>query len=75
MIFASVNRLTEDRLDAHVVLARRLAHARFHRIESISARNHVHHFRIHDVAEIDAEVHGWLREAYAVGEQQHLLGM
>src|SRR5438105_1504565 len=46
MIFAAVNKLDSDRLDAHVVLARRLEHERFHKIETISARNHVHHFRI-----------------------------
>jgi hypothetical protein len=72
MIFASVNRLSDDRLDAHVVLARRLEHPRFHKIESISPRNHVHHFRIERVTDVDREVLDWLREAYAVGEQEHL---
>ena len=72
MIFASINRLSDERLDAHVVLARRLEHRRFFKIESISPRNHVHHFRISHVDDVDDEVIGWLREAYAVGEQQHL---
>jgi hypothetical protein len=72
MIFASVNRLARDGLDAHVVLARRLEHARFRRIDSISARNHVHHFRIRSLAELDQEVQAWLREAYEVGQQRHL---
>jgi hypothetical protein len=72
MIFASVNRLSEDRLDAHVVLARRLEHPRFHKVESFSPRNHVHHFRIEHASDVDAEVIAWLREAYAVGEQEHL---
>ena len=72
MIFASINRLSDDRLDAHVVLARRLDHPRFFKIESISPRNHVHHFRITRVEDVDSEVVGWLREAYAVGEQEHL---
>ena len=71
MIFAAVS-IREDRLDGHVVLARRLEHPRFTRIESLSPRNHVHHFRFHDPADIDAEVLGWLREAYAVGQQKHL---
>ncbi len=72
MIFAAVDRLGAGTLDAHVVLARRLEHPRFRRIESISPRNHVHYFRIRSVAELDDEVAGWLREAYAVGEQLHL---
>lgn len=59
-------------LDGHLVLARRIDHPRFRRIESLSARNHVHHFRLHDVSDIDDEFRRWLAEAYAVGEQRHL---
>jgi hypothetical protein len=59
-------------LDGHVVLARRLPHPRFRRIDTISPRNHVHHFRLVTAGEIDAEFRGWLREAYAVGAQEHL---
>jgi Domain of unknown function (DUF5655) len=72
MIFASINRLSEDGLDAHVVLARRLEHPRFHKIESFSPRNHAHHFRVEQPSDVNAEVIAWLREAYAVGEQEHL---
>ncbi|HYJ78723.1 MAG TPA: DUF5655 domain-containing protein [Longimicrobiaceae bacterium] len=71
MIFSAVT-VRRDRLDAHVVLARRLEHPRFRKVESISPRNHVHHFRIRAPEEVDAEVMEWLREAYAVGEQKHL---
>lgn len=71
MIFAAVQ-VHPDRLDAHVVLARRLEHPRFHRIESLSPRNHVHHFRLRAAEEVDTEVAAWLREAYTVGEQRHL---
>lgn len=72
MIFASVNRLNDDGLTAHVVLARRYEHPRFTKVESISPRNHVHHFVIHDAKEIDDEVRDWLREAHSVGKQDHL---
>ena len=61
-------------LDGHVVLARRLEHPRFRRIETISPRNHVHSFRITSPREIDAEFKAWLVEAYQVGEQRHLSG-
>ncbi|HEX8903590.1 MAG TPA: DUF5655 domain-containing protein, partial [Longimicrobiaceae bacterium] len=71
MIFSAVS-VRRDRLDAHVVLARWLERPRFTRIESISPRNHVHHFRIHHPDEVDAEVEAWLRESYAVGQQRHL---
>lgn len=59
-------------LDGHVVLARRLEHPRFRRIETISARNHVHHFRLEHPRDVDDVFRAWLREAYAVGEQKHL---
>jgi Domain of unknown function (DUF5655) len=59
-------------VDGHVVLARRLEHPRFRRIDTISRRNHIHHFRLAAVSEVDAEVQGWLTEAYAVGQQRHL---
>jgi endogenous inhibitor of DNA gyrase (YacG/DUF329 family) len=59
-------------VDGHVVLARRFEQRRFRKIETISPRNHVHHFRLMSAAEVDAEVESWLAEAYAVGEQKHL---
>ena len=73
MIFAAVNRLNDDGLAGHVVLARRFNHPRFTKIESISPRNHVHHFLLKDARDIDDEVRSWLREAHAVGQQKHLL--
>lgn len=59
-------------LDGHLVLARRIEHPRFRRIETISPRNHVHHFRLVAPADINAEFRAWVREAYAVGAQRHL---
>ena len=59
-------------LDVHVVLARRHEHARFTRIDYISPRNQVHHFRIFDPTDVDEDVKKWLAEAYAVGQQRHL---
>ncbi len=59
-------------LDGHFVLARRLEHPRFRKVESISPRNHVHHFRLTSTTEIDAVFTNWLKEAYAVGQQRHL---
>lgn len=59
-------------LDGHVVLARRRPHPRFRKIETFSPRNHVHHFRLMEPAEIDADFKSWIQEAYAVGAQEHL---
>jgi len=59
-------------LDGHVVLARRLESPRFRRIETFSARNHVHVFRLMHDTDIDEEFRAWLSEAYRVGNQEHL---
>lgn len=59
-------------LDGHVVLARRLEHPRFRKIQTISPRNHVHVFRILTLADIDQDFRGWVAEAYRVGRQEHL---
>ena len=66
-IFAAVNGLSDRRLDAHVVLSRRLESPRFRRIETLSPTSHVHHFNISSRLELDDEVRAWLCEAYAVG--------
>lgn len=59
-------------LDGHVVLARRRESPRFRRVETFSARNHLHAFRLASLDEVDDEVADWLAEAYAVGMQHHL---
>ena len=72
MIFAAVNKLSDHSLDAHVVLTRRLHGPRFRRIEMMTSKCYVHHFRIEALDELDREVKDWLREAYEVGTQKHL---
>jgi hypothetical protein len=59
-------------LDGHVVLARALPAERFRRVETFSPRNHLHAFRLSTPQDVDAEVAGWLAEAYDVGAQRHL---
>jgi Domain of unknown function (DUF5655) len=71
MSFAQVTPRTRW-LDGHVVLARRLEHPRFRKIDTISPRNHVHHFRLTTLADVNAEFESFVREAYAVGQQTHL---
>lgn len=71
MSFAAVS-LRRDRIVGHVVLARRLENPQFTKIETISARNHIHWFSFASREQMDEEVLGWLREAYRVGQQKHL---
>ena len=72
MIFAAVNKLSDSGLEAHVVLTRKLRSGRFKRIETMTPKCHVHHFKIESLAEFDEQVQAWLCEAYQVGTQKHL---
>lgn len=55
----------------HLVLARRVDAPLFTKVETISPRNHVHHFRLNAPADV-AGLRDVAREAYAVGRQEHL---
>jgi hypothetical protein len=59
-------------LDGHLVLARRIDSPRFRKVETYSARNILHAFRLTSPDDVDAEFTAWLAEAYRVGEQRHL---
>jgi Domain of unknown function (DUF5655) len=59
-------------LDGHLVLPRRVDLPRFRKIETYSARNVLHAFRLVDPSEVDDELSSLLSEAYAVGCQHHL---
>jgi len=59
-------------LDGHLVLARRVEHPRFRRVQTFSPRNHLHAFRLTHADEIDDQFRSWLGEAYLVGDQQHV---
>ena len=72
MIFAAVNKLSDRALEAHVVLTRRLESPRIRRIDTMTPKCFVHHFRIESLSDLDEEVQSWLREAYQVGTQEHL---
>ena len=55
----------------HFVLARRAEDPLFAKVETISPRNHVHHFRLDGPGEV-VRLREFAREAYAVGRQEHL---
>jgi hypothetical protein len=59
-------------LIGHLVLARRVEDPLFTRVDTISPRNHVHHFRITRVSDMNAAFKRYAKDAYAVGEQKHL---
>lgn len=60
-------------LDGYLDLQRRVEDARIRRSGPYTKRLFVHHFRVVAASELDDEFAGWLREAYVVGEGEHLL--
>jgi hypothetical protein len=59
-------------LDVELWLARRVDSPRMHKIETLTPRAHIHTVRIAEAHQIDAELAGWLAEAYTIGQRQHL---
>jgi Domain of unknown function (DUF5655) len=59
-------------LECSLWLKRRIDSPRFHRIETFGGRDHVHYFRLSDPSQLDDELAEFLKEAYAVGCQEHL---
>jgi hypothetical protein len=51
-------------------LPRRVDSPRFRRVETIYPNAHIHLLRVTDPSQLDAEVAGWLAEAYEVGCQR-----
>jgi hypothetical protein len=61
-----------DGLDVGFWLTRRLSSPRFRRVETLTPAAHVHSLHVTDASQLDRELAGWIREAYAVGCQEHL---
>jgi hypothetical protein len=59
-------------LDAGLWLTRRAEHPCLRRIETYGPRSFGHHFRLAELADLDEEFAALIREAYAVGCQEHL---
>jgi hypothetical protein len=72
-IFAGV-KLSEDSLDGYLDVDRAVRNPRFHHVAPYQRNLFVHHFRIREVTELDAQFAGWVQESHAVGEGRHLDG-
>jgi hypothetical protein len=60
-------------LRGHLILAARHDHPCFTKIETISPRNHLHAFELHDPAQLKGDFARFIANAYSVGCQDHLL--
>jgi hypothetical protein len=59
-------------LDVGFWLTRRVDSPRMHKVETLTPYTHIHTVRLTPSDHIDDELTGWLREAHAVGRQEHL---
>jgi uncharacterized protein DUF5655 len=72
MRFAAVEAPRRRHLNAHLVLTRPIESDRFTRVEHLPPYYHVHNLRLEAPEDVDAELRGWLAEAYEVGMQRHV---
>ncbi|MBI4212733.1 MAG: DUF1905 domain-containing protein [Chloroflexi bacterium] len=59
-------------LDVSFWLTRRLESDRLRKVETLHPAAHIHTMRLTDPSQLDRELAGWIREAYAVGCEEHL---
>ncbi|HWY74399.1 MAG TPA: hypothetical protein VN281_02215, partial [Verrucomicrobiae bacterium] len=71
MSFAALM-LRRSHIVGHLVLASRQPRPFFPRIDTISPRNHVHHFVLRRPGDLSGDFGELVGAAYAVGEQKHL---
>jgi hypothetical protein len=60
-------RILKDRLRLGILLTHRVADARIRRTQQLSPGRVVSYLELVAVADVDAKVRGWLREAHEVG--------
>lgn len=71
--FAGVRRVSDRGLTGGFWLKRRIDNPRL-KIESYTARDFGHIFRVSAPEELDDELFAWITEAYEIGEQRWLYG-
>ena len=64
----------KQRLDASVWLKCRAKHPRLMRVEDFGRLGFGHHFRLARREDIDGDLCQLMREAYRIGEQEHIYG-
>lgn len=73
MRFCSINKLGKDFIDVHFVLTQPYEdNSCFYRIENLANRFFVHHLKIHERKNINAEVRKYMRLAYDIGNRKHV---
>jgi len=73
MRFASINKLSADYLDGHLVLTElHRDDTIFYKIDNLNNRFFVHHFRLYQAADITDGLKRYMTLAYRVGLREHV---
>ena len=73
MRFCSINKIGKDFIDIHFVLTKPYHdNLCFYRIENLANRFFVHHLKMFNRADINAEVKKFMRLAYDIGNRHHI---
>jgi Domain of unknown function (DUF5655) len=70
--FAGIDRPRRDHLVANFVLTTPIQSTRLTRVDYVPPYYYVHRLRLSGPSDIDAELEGWLAQAYQVGAQRHV---
>jgi hypothetical protein len=70
--FAGIERPRKDHLAANFVLTTPIQSARLTRVDYVPPYYYVHRLRLRRPADVDAELRGWVAQAYQVGAQRHV---
>lgn len=73
MRFCSVNKLGKDYIDVHLVFVEPYPdNSCFYRIENLSNKFFLHHFKIFSKRDINKELRKYMKMAYQIGNRQHV---
>jgi Domain of unknown function (DUF5655) len=70
--FAGIDRPRREFLVASFVLTTPVDSARLTRVDYVPPYYYVHRLRLREPSDIDAELRGWLAQAYEIGAQRHV---
>lgn len=73
MRFCSINKIGGDYIDIHFVFTEPFIDSScFYKIENLSDRFFLHHFRIYHKSDINGEVKKYMKIAYEIGNRKHV---
>lgn len=71
MRFASINRLSKDCLSGHLILDEKIENSLiFTKIDKVGNNSFVHHFKLREKSDINAEFKKYMKKSYKIGSRE-----